>query len=91
MTNELMAYCLQQPVDLVPKYFGDTLPVRLEKDEWRKRTLPPKQEGEIPYPTLAEAFRITAAEFDSYTSSRWGVRAGRLALVYQISRTKAAR
>lgn len=91
MTNELMAYCLQQPLDLVPKYFGDTLPTRLEKDEWRRTSLPGKETGSIPYPSLAEAFRKTAAEFDAYTASRWNVRAGRAALVYQISRTKAAR
>ncbi|MFA6505486.1 MAG: hypothetical protein WCT14_05270 [Treponemataceae bacterium] len=91
MINELMAYCLQQPLDLISKYFGDTLPTRLEKDEWRKTMLPPRGTGILPYPTLSEAFTKTASDFDAYVASRWNMRAGRAALIYQISRTKAAR
>lgn len=91
MKNELMAYVLQQPLGLVGRYFGDTLPTRLEKDERRRRALPSRSDGPVPYPTLAEAFLREAAAFDAFTASRYGLRAGRVALVYQISRTNAAR
>lgn len=91
MTNELMAYCLQQPVELAARYFGDTLPVRLEKDLLRKKVLPPRSAGDIPYPALAAPLKAVAAQFDAYVLMRWGMRAGGVSLFYQISRTKAAR
>jgi hypothetical protein len=91
MVNELMAYCLQQPLELAPRYFGETLPVRLENDQRRKNALPPRGTGPLPYEILARDFSAAAAEFDAYVFKRWGTRAGRVALVYQISRTTAAR
>jgi len=91
MTNELMAYLLQQPVSLVPRYFGETLPSRLEKDVRRNKVLAKRGTGEIGWPALAEAFRQGALAYDGYVSNRWGLRAGKVSPVYQISRTSAAR
>ena len=91
MTNELMAYCLQQPVESAQRYFGETLPVRLEKDPLRNKALPQRSQGYLPYVSLAAAFGSVSREFDSYVAERWGTRAGRVALVYQISRANAVR
>lgn len=91
MINELMAYCLQQPLTNVGMYFGQTLPVRLENDARRKQVLPQKEEGLIPYPTLSAAFETTSRRFDAYVKERYGLEAGRVASIYQISRTNAAR
>jgi hypothetical protein len=91
MTNELMAYLLQQPVSLVMKYFGETLPSRVEKDTRRNWVLEKRGEGEIGWPELAESFRKSAMAYDEYVRKRWGLRAGKVSPVYQISRTSAAR
>ncbi len=91
MTNELMAYLLQQPVSLVTRYFGETLPSRLEKDARRNQMLKERKDGELGWPELAEAFRQGALVYDGYVRKRWGLRAGKVSPVYQISRTRAAR
>jgi len=91
MTNELMAYLLQQPVSLAIKYFGETLPSRLEKNPRRNQVLEKRGEGEVGWPKLAEAFQKSALAYDEYVRKRWGLRAGKVSPVYQISRTSAAR
>lgn len=91
MMNELMAYCLQQPVSGAAKYFGATLPSRIEKDSFRHSSLPVKDEASLSWPDLARLFVGEATAFDAYVKGRWGLRAGSVSLVYQISRTNAAR
>lgn len=91
MMNELMAYCLQQPVSGAAKYFGATLPSRIEKDAFRHSSLPVKDEASLSWPDLARLFVGEATAFDAYVKGRWGLRAGSVSLVYQISRTNAAR
>jgi hypothetical protein len=91
MMNELMAYCLQQPVSGAAKYFGATLPSRMEKDALRRSSLPAKDEASLSWPDLARLFAGEASAFDAYVKGRWGLRAGSVSLVYQISRTNAAR
>jgi hypothetical protein len=91
MMNELMAYCLQQPVAGAAKYFGETLPSRVERDASRRSYLPIMDEATKSWPELAGLFTVEAEAFDSYVKGRWGLRAGSVSLVYQISRTNAAR
>lgn len=91
MTNELMAYALQQPVSLAGRYFGELIPSRVEKDLRRSSAILPRTEGELGWPAYAAEFTRIAKEYDAYVRSRWGLRAGSVATVYQISRTNAAR
>ncbi len=91
MTNELMAYALQQPVSLAGRYFGELIPSRVEKDLRRSTAILPRTEGELGWPSYAAEFTRIAKEYDAYVRSRWGLRAGAVATVYQISRTNAAR
>ena len=74
MTNELMAYCLQQPASGAAKYFGEILASRLEKDAYRKQALPPKDEASRSWPELARLFSEEAMAFDAYVRGRWGLR-----------------
>jgi hypothetical protein len=62
--------------------FRRTLPVRLEKDPLRARALPRRSAAAFLSFAAAE-FGAAAARFDSYVSGRWGVRAGRVSLIYQ--------
>lgn len=91
MANELMAYCLQQPVAGAAKYFGKTLPERLAADAARKSALPDRDDASGTWPALAAAFEAEAAAFDAYARLRWGLRAGSVSGAYQMSRTNAAR
>jgi hypothetical protein len=80
LINEFMAHVLQQPVSEAGRYFGQTLPARLE-DTWRKAHLPAKNEASGSWPTLAHAFTREAEAFSAYVNTRWGLAAGRVHLV----------
>jgi hypothetical protein len=80
LINEFMAHVLQQPASEAGRYFGQTLPARLE-ETWRKAHLPAKNEANGSWPTLATAFTREAEAFSAYVNSRWGLAAGRVHLV----------
>ena len=80
LINEFMAHVLQQPASEAGRYFGQTLPARLE-ETWRKAHLPAKNEAAGTWPTLATAFTREAEAFSAYVNSRWGLAAGRVHLV----------
>ncbi|MDR2078761.1 MAG: hypothetical protein LBP74_03435, partial [Treponema sp.] len=78
MINELMAYCLQQPVSQAPRYFGEIQAGRLDAIPFRRSALPPKDEATESWPEIANAFRAEAAAFSAYVDRRWGLAAGRV-------------
>ncbi|MDR2739347.1 MAG: hypothetical protein LBB68_05905 [Treponema sp.] len=78
MINELMAYCLQQPVSQAPRYFGEIQAGRLEAISFRRSALPPKDAATESWPEIANAFRAEAAAFSAYVDRRWGLAAGRV-------------
>ncbi|MDR3123878.1 MAG: hypothetical protein LBU16_08895 [Treponema sp.] len=78
MINELMAYCLQQPVSQAARYFGETQASRLAELPLRRSALPPRDEATGAWPTIAAAFRAEAAAFSAYVERRWGLAAGRV-------------
>jgi hypothetical protein len=82
MVNEFMAYCLQQPVSLAGRYFGETLADRIDKNTWRRHVLPPKDESAGNWPELAAAFTAEAEAFSNYVNRRWGLAAGRIRMVF---------
>jgi hypothetical protein len=84
VVNEFMAYCLQQPVSLAGRYFGENMPRQILTSPWRRSVLPPSEEspaGERSWPTLARVFAREAEAFSAYVSSRWGFAAGRVGSV----------
>jgi hypothetical protein len=86
--NEFMAYCLQQPVSQAGRYFGETLPRQIDASPWRRAVLPPHEEspgGELSWPTLGRAFVREAEAFSAYVSRRWGLAAGRISSVSDVS------
>jgi hypothetical protein len=80
LVNEFMGHILQQPVSQVGRYFGVTLPSRLE-NTWRAADLPEKDQATGSWPALAAAFTREAEAFSAYVSNRWGLTAGRVHLV----------
>jgi hypothetical protein len=80
LVNEFMAHVLQQPVSQAGRYFGQTLPARIE-DGWRQAHLPAKDQASGSWPILARAFTREAEAFSAYVGSRWGLAAGRVHLV----------
>jgi hypothetical protein len=88
MSNELMAYCLQQPVAGAAAYFGEIVARRLDTDPLRRSVLPPKDTEAGNWPEIARLFDGEARAFSSYAEKRWGLAAGRVWSVYQISRAK---
>jgi len=80
LVNEFMAHLLQQPVSQAARYFGQTLPSRIE-DGWRKADLPAKDKSSGSWPVLARTFTREAEAFSAYVGSRWGLAAGRVHLV----------
>jgi hypothetical protein len=78
LVNEFMAHVLQQPVSQAGRYFGQTLPARLETSSWRKTALPPKNPASSSWPLLAGAFSAEAEAFSAYVNRRWGLAAGRV-------------
>ena len=80
LINEFMAHVLQQPASEAGRYFGQTLPARLE-ETWRKAHLPAKDQASGAWPTLATAFTREADAFSAYVNARWGLAAGRVHLV----------
>jgi hypothetical protein len=78
MINELMAYCLQQPVSQAPRYFGEIQAGRLAELPRRRDSLPPRDEATGTWPEIARAFRAEAAAFSAYVERRWGLAAGRV-------------
>jgi hypothetical protein len=78
MINELMAYCLQQPVSQAARYFGETQAGRLAELPLRRNALPPQDEATGTWPAIAAAFRAEAAAFSAYVERRWGLAAGRV-------------
>jgi hypothetical protein len=77
LINEFMGHVLQQPVSQAGRYFGQTLPSRLESS-WRGAALPPKDEASDSWPMLASAFTAEAEAFSAYVARRWGLAAGRV-------------
>jgi hypothetical protein len=77
--NEFMAHILQQPVSQAGYYFGVTIPSRIE-NSWRGSALPPKNASGS-WPVLTAAFTREAEAFSAYVDNRWGLAAGRVALV----------
>jgi hypothetical protein len=77
MINELMAYCLQQPVSQAARYFGEVQAGRLAELPLRRGALPPRDEATGTWPEIARAFRAEAAAFSAYVERRWGLAAGR--------------
>jgi hypothetical protein len=77
MINEFMAHVLQQPSFGAAKYFGETLPRRLESSPWRVSALGEKDEATDSWPQLAKAFTQEAETFSAYVNRRWGLSAGR--------------
>ncbi|MDR0456526.1 MAG: hypothetical protein LBH20_07595 [Treponema sp.] len=80
LINEFMAHVMQQPVSQAGRYFGQTLPSRIE-DGWRRADLPAKDKASGSWPALASAFTREAEAFSAYVGSRWGLAAGRVHLV----------
>jgi hypothetical protein len=80
LINEFMAHVLQQPASEAGRYFGQTLPARLE-ETWRQAHLPAKNQATGSWPTLAQAFTREAEAFSAYVNSRWGLAAGRVHLI----------
>ena len=78
MKNELMAYCLQQPVTSAALYFGKTIPARLSVYSQYERSLPEKDEKSGTWPKLASLFTAEAKAFSDYVQNRWGLEAGPL-------------
>ncbi|MFQ3547440.1 MAG: hypothetical protein SNJ56_03810 [Termitinemataceae bacterium] len=85
MKNELMAYCLQQPVSGAAQYFGKTLPARLEPYGQYQSILKGKDEQTGSWPELAALFTREAQAFSDYVAKRWGLEAGR---VWKIQKRK---
>ncbi|MCL2066856.1 MAG: hypothetical protein FWG99_05280 [Treponema sp.] len=80
LVNEFMAHLLQQPASQAGRYFGQTLPSRLE-NSWRSSVLPQKDEASSSWPSLATVFTAEAEAFSAYVSRRWGLAAGRVWLL----------
>ena len=78
MINELMAYCLQQPVSQAARFFGEVQAGRLAELPLRRAALPPRDEATGTWPDIAAAFRSEAAAFSDYVERRWGLAAGRV-------------
>lgn len=78
MANELMAYCLQQPVSRAGDYFGKTLAGRIYANSVRRHVLPERDDASGSWPLLAELFTEEAEAFSEYVHMRWGLRAGSL-------------
>jgi hypothetical protein len=87
MINELMAYCLQQPVSQAARYFGEVQAARLAELPLRRAALPPRDEATGTWPEIAAAFRAEAAAFSAYVERRWGLAAGRT-LQVQVADSK---
>jgi hypothetical protein len=82
LRNEFMAYCLQQSAAAAADYFGRDAPSRLEKTEWRRPALPPRDDASGTWPLLAEALSRETRAFSEYASRRWGLSAGRVWRLY---------
>jgi hypothetical protein len=82
LRNEFMAYCLQQNAAASADYFGRDAPSRLEKTEWRRPALPPRDDASGTWPLLAEALSRETRAFSEYATRRWGLVAGRVWRLY---------
>jgi hypothetical protein len=78
MINEFMAHILQQPISQASRYFGQTLPSRIETSPWRRAALPEKDPVTGVRPVLAGLFTAEAEAFSAYVNRRWGLTAGRV-------------
>jgi hypothetical protein len=78
MANELMAYCLQQPVARAGDYFGKTLAGRIDANPLRRHVLPEKDNDSDSWTLLADLFIEESRAFSEYVYNRWGLRAGTL-------------
>jgi hypothetical protein len=86
MINELMAYCLQQPVSQAARYFGEVQAGRLAVLPLRRGVLPPKDGATGTWPDIAAAFHAEAEAFSAYVERRWGLAAGRVLQVRTLKR-----
>jgi hypothetical protein len=75
MVNEFMAHLLQQPVEEVSRYFGQTLPSRLA-GSWRVASLPPQDRETGRWPDLDRACTAEARALSTWVAERWGLSAG---------------
>jgi len=91
MRNELMAYCLQQPVSMAATYFGKNIAGRLAADPRRRSVLGSPSDASGLWEEPARLFTEEAAAFSSYVEKRWGLSAGRISRIYQISWAKGTR
>ncbi|MDR2480979.1 MAG: hypothetical protein LBD07_01620 [Spirochaetaceae bacterium] len=78
LLNEFMAYCLQQSARQSSVYFGKQAPEIIEKSDWRKSVLPPKDEETESWPLLASVFSKETEAFSEYVKQRWDLAAGRV-------------
>ena len=78
MINEFMAHILQQPISQASRYFGETLPSRIETSPWRRAALPEQDPVTGLRPVLAGIFTAEAEAFSAYVNRRWGLAAGRV-------------
>ncbi len=76
--NELMAYCLQQPVSRAGDYFGKIRAEGIYANPARRHVLPERDDASGSWPLLAELFTAEAEAFSEYVHMRWGLRAGSL-------------
>ena len=73
--NEFMAYVMQQSVARTASYFADNL-------SWRGSMLDAEPElCAYVQRTKGAGFRDASAQLSAYVFSRWGLEAGRVALV----------
>lgn len=78
MANELMAYCLQQPVSSAADYFGKTLAGRIFANPNRRHVLSGIESSSNTWPFIDRVFTEEAEAFSEYVGTRWGLRAGSL-------------
>jgi hypothetical protein len=78
MANELMSYCLQQPLARDGTYFLSNIAEDLYQNPIRRHILPNREASPDAWQILAELFTEEAQAFSDYVNMRWGIRAGTL-------------
>ena len=76
--KEFSSFLLQQPVSQAARYFGQTLPSRLENSPLHRAALPARDQASGTWPILAALFQAEAEAFSQYVNQRWGFAAGRV-------------
>ncbi|MCL1992617.1 MAG: hypothetical protein FWG66_06700 [Spirochaetes bacterium] len=78
LMKEFSGYILQQSVAQAARYFGETLPSRIQNLAPYNLSVPPRCEVTGTWPLLAETFTAEAQAFSDYVNARWGFAAGRV-------------